>query len=410
MLLELAVKASIPLVCVETDDPLNISLILSESLGVKVQKVPSVKTPNGSSYAFDQVEQDGVYAVRKAAWDKIDWEKIYGQLAAKSATAILVNPTIERPEFFGTGFVNCPESLCRKFVAKHSDAEPDSEDFEALVSALAGLSYQSMVRVTLLAQANSGVFSPRAIREVRRIFFGEVRGLRQENTEVPFYAPSSELTKWLKLDGKLFSENAPKALRARGLLLDGPPGTGKTMGAKFIARAMGLPLYRLDISATMNKYVGESEKGLEAALAQADRCAPCVMLIDEVEKLFGQHGDGGVTTRALSQLLWWLQEHQSRVLTVMTTNHKSKLPPELIRPGRIDQSFFLDELQDDDGLLFLQALAGHYKDIAPLDKKAIETIHSKLYAAPDAKNSHARLSETLLGAVKQQYLSANSKE
>lgn len=408
MLLSLAVKASLPLVSIETDDPLNISLVLAETLGQKVAKVPTTKTAGGSSYNFDACQKDTVYVLRKAAWDKIDWEKIYSTLAAKGATALLVNPNVDRPEFFGTGLVSCPPSLTQKFVAKHSDAEPDSEDFAALVSSLAGLSYQSMVRVTLLAQANAGEFSARAIREIRRIFFGEVRGLRQENTDVPFYAPSNELVDWLKLDGMLFSENAPKALRARGLLLDGPPGTGKTMGAKYIARAMGLPLYRLDISATMNKYVGESEKGLEAALAQADRCAPCVMLIDEVEKLFGSINDGGTTTRSLSQLLWWLQEHNSRVLTIMTTNHKSKLPPELIRPGRIDRAFYLGELNMDDGMDFLRSLADHYKDLTTFNKAEITKLHNQLYVTPDVTRSHAFVTDTVMQAIKQKYLSANT--
>lgn len=63
----------------------------------------------------------------------------------------------------------------------------------------------------------------------------------------------------------------------------------------------------------------------------------CVVLLDEVEKVFVQDSDGGVLSRMMSQLLWWLAEHRAQVLTVMTTNNRSKIPPELYRKGRVDE-------------------------------------------------------------------------
>lgn len=112
--------------------------------------------------------------------------------------------------------------------------------------------------------------------------------------------------------------------------------TGKTLAAKHIASTFGIPLYRLDVGAMKGKYVGESEGNLLAALAQVDQVEPCVVIFDEVEKIFQSQGDSGVTTSLLSQLLWWLQEHKSKVFTVMTTNDLRKIPAELYREGRID--------------------------------------------------------------------------
>jgi hypothetical protein len=63
-----------------------------------------------------------------------------------------------------------------------------------------------------------------------------------------------------------------------------------------------------------------------------------VIIFDEVEKVFQSTSDSGVTSRLLSQLLWWLQEHKSKVFTVMTTNKKSSIPVELYREGRIDKT------------------------------------------------------------------------
>jgi ATP-dependent 26S proteasome regulatory subunit len=116
--------------------------------------------------------------------------------------------------------------------------------------------------------------------------------------------------------------------------------TGKTEGAKAIASAFGVPLYRLDLGTMMGKFVGDSENNLNAALQQIDEVEPCVVIFDEVEKVFkgaSGGGDSGVTARMLSQLLWWLQEHKTKVFTVMTTNDVNAIPQELYRPGRIDR-------------------------------------------------------------------------
>ena len=117
------------------------------------------------------------------------------------------------------------------------------------------------------------------------------------------------------------------------------------MGAKYIAQTLGVPLYHLDISGLKNKYVGASEDNLQAALAQIDQVEPCVVLIDEVEKIFAAQNDTGVTSSLLSTMLWWLQEHPTRVFTVMTTNNKNSIPPELYREGRIDDVMLFQGLE-----------------------------------------------------------------
>lgn len=79
----------------------------------------------------------------------------------------------------------------------------------------------------------------------------------------------------------------------------------------------------------------------------------CVIIFDEVEKVFQSQSDSGVTSRMLSQLLWWLQSHKSKVFTVMTTNDMAKIPEELYREGRIDQTIpFLGIESYDEGCMF----------------------------------------------------------
>jgi len=77
----------------------------------------------------------------------------------------------------------------------------------------------------------------------------------------------------------------------------------------------------------------------------ADRVAPCVLWIDEIEKGLagaGSSGDGGTSTRLVGHFLYWMQEGRARVFVVSTANDISKLPPELFRGGRFDEIFFVD--------------------------------------------------------------------
>jgi hypothetical protein len=153
------------------------------------------------------------------------------------------------------------------------------------------------------------------------------------------------LREWLaKRESRIKSDLHNSILRPpRGVILVGVPGCGKSLSAKAIAKSWDLPLYRLDIGSVLGMYVGQSESRLRDALAAADRIAPCVLWIDEIEKgLSGASSDSGVTTRLVGQFLFWLQESQSKVFTVATANDVSKLPPELLRKGRFDEIFFVD--------------------------------------------------------------------
>lgn len=129
----------------------------------------------------------------------------------------------------------------------------------------------------------------------------------------------------------------------RGVLLVGVPGCGKSLSAKAVASAWQLPLYRLDFATILGQYVGQSETRFREALDTADRVAPCVLWIDEIEKgLAGQHDSTGVSRRLIGQFLFWLQESTSRVFIVATSNDVRSLPPELLRKGRFDELFFVD--------------------------------------------------------------------
>lgn len=130
----------------------------------------------------------------------------------------------------------------------------------------------------------------------------------------------------------------------RGVLLLGVPGCGKSLSAKAVATEWGLPLLKFDTSNLYNKYIGESEKNFKRAIRAAERMAPVVLWIDELEKAFAQGGaeDGGVSQRILGTFLSWMQDRRGEVFVVATANDIERLPPEFLRKGRFDEIFFVD--------------------------------------------------------------------
>lgn len=156
------------------------------------------------------------------------------------------------------------------------------------------------------------------------------------------------LKQWLSEKKSVFFAS-DTALQARdlstpkGILLVGVPGCGKSLSAKMAAKEWGLPLFRFDIGSVYDKWVGESEKKMRQALQFIDHVSPCVVWIDEIEKLLSVSDSGNDTgKRVLGQFLFWLQESTSRAFLVATANDVSLLPFELFRKGRFSEIFFID--------------------------------------------------------------------
>ena len=129
----------------------------------------------------------------------------------------------------------------------------------------------------------------------------------------------------------------------KGALLLGVQGCGKSLAAKAIAGGIGVPLVRLDFGALYNKYQGETERNLRDALARAGKLAPCVLWMDEIEKALATgDSDDGVSRRVLGYLLTWMEERRDPIFLTATANQVRELPPELLRKGRFDETFFVD--------------------------------------------------------------------
>ena len=133
-----------------------------------------------------------------------------------------------------------------------------------------------------------------------------------------------------------------------GVIILGVQGCGKSLAARAIAGEWNLPLVKFDTAAIYDKYIGETEKRIRKVFEVAEGLAPCVLWIDELEKIFAGSGpdsasvDAGVSSRLLASFLSWMQDRKAPVFVAATCNNVTALPPELIRKGRFDELFFVD--------------------------------------------------------------------
>jgi AAA+ superfamily predicted ATPase len=149
---------------------------------------------------------------------------------------------------------------------------------------------------------------------------------------------------WISKRARCFSQDARDygVEPPKGIALIGPPGTGKSLASKVIGSVLGLPLVKFDVSRVFQSLVGQSEERVRSALKMVEAMAPCVLMIDEVDKAFNMNssgGDSGVGSRVLGAILTWMQETTAPVFMVVTANRTRGLPAEFLRRGRLDEIF-----------------------------------------------------------------------
>ena len=187
-------------------------------------------------------------------------------------------------------------------------------------------------------QAMKGI-EPSALREVfvevPDITWDQVGGLKETKERL------RETIQWpLEYPG-VFEQMDMEA--AKGVLMYGPPGTGKTLLAKAIANESQSNFISIKGPELLNKYVGESEKGVREVFEKARSNAPTVVFFDEIDSIAGERGqhsgDSGVGERVVSQLLTELDglEELEDVVVIATTNRPDLIDPALVRPGRLDR-------------------------------------------------------------------------
>ncbi|MFB5613260.1 MAG: AAA family ATPase, partial [Nitrosarchaeum sp.] len=180
---------------------------------------------------------------------------------------------------------------------------------------------------------------PSALREVQvqipNVNWDDVGGLDELKEEL------REAIEWPIKHKEAFeyvNVEAPK-----GILLHGPPGTGKTMIAKALATMTESNFISIKGPELLSKWVGESEKGVREIFRKARQAAPCIIFLDEVDALVPRRGSGDsgshVTENVVSQILTEIDglEELHNVLIIGATNRLDIVDEALLRPGRFDR-------------------------------------------------------------------------
>ena len=218
-----------------------------------------------------------------------------------------------------------------------------------LVQNISGLTFNDARRLIRNTIVDDGAITEDDLPEVMQAKYkllnrDDVISFEYDTARFSEVGGMQKLKQWLLQREQVFQgKQTHKGLdRPRGLLLLGVQGCGKSLAAKAIAGIWGVPLLRFDFAALYNKYIGESESNLRASLKTAEVMEPCVLWIDEIEKGISGGNDDGTSKRILGAFLTWLAENKSHVFVVATANQIEDLPPELIRKGRFDETFFVD--------------------------------------------------------------------
>ena len=147
-----------------------------------------------------------------------------------------------------------------------------------------------------------------------------------------------------KLKKYISKEKSPK-LKIKGSLFVGPAGTGKSRLLTAIPGILGLPGFQLDINAALGAFQGQSETKLKDAIARAKKLAPCVLCIDEVEKMLAGTGEGEVAGNEVAAKLLGIilsaMAEPNNIYWAASANKVSHLPAPLLRKGRFDHIWYV---------------------------------------------------------------------
>ena len=224
---------------------------------------------------------------------------------------------------------------------------------------LAELPYEDLLGVQVCrADFNAALkeVEPSAMREVSvevpDIGWDDIGGLDDVKREL------RQVIEWPLAYPELFA--AARLNPAKGVLLHGPPGSGKTLLAKAVARQAGVNFISVKGPELLSKYVGESEREIRNIFRKARQASPCVIFFDEFDALAPKRSSGGgdsrVSERVVGQILTEIDGvvELEGILVLAATNRLDMIDPAVLRPGRFDRVIAISDPGPADRLSILK--------------------------------------------------------
>ena len=210
----------------------------------------------------------------------------------------------------------------------------------------AGLSRMHIDDIILRAQLEESSLTADLIRsrkdEIVRQEFGEILELNDPENDFDILGGMEHAIGYLKRN----IANPIKVGNLRrvpmGVLLTGPPGTGKTVLAECLAKDTGVNCAKLNLSKIFDSLVGSSERNLEKALMCLEALEPVLVVVDEIDQSGlsrDSGGDSGVSNRLFKRLLEFMSDtrHRGKIIWIGISNRPDLLDAALKRPGRFDR-------------------------------------------------------------------------
>lgn len=256
-----------------------------------------------------------------------------------------------KKQVYKTGIMNDPELIDRLYNAGATFSSPIEEQMSPLLSFLLYWILPIVIFIIIgqiisrkiidkagngnsmafgMGKSNARVY----VESTEGIHFSDVAGEDEAKENL------AEIVDYLH-NPKKYTEVG--ASMPKGLLLVGPPGTGKTMLAKAVAGEAGVPFFSISGSEFVEMFVGMGASKVRDLFKQAKEKAPCIVFIDEIDAIGGKRDNrmGGNDEReqTLNQLLTEMDgfEGSGEVIILAATNRPESLDPALLRPGRFDR-------------------------------------------------------------------------
>ncbi len=289
---------------------------------------------------------------------QLDYKTFYtklehGQVQDFSSLGTAASGTLPIGQHYTTS-IPPPDPAFAKDVLQHAKGKvsfpsPSNTSFFSMIVGFLPFVVMALFIFFVLRQAQNGGSQAMSFGRSRaktlsenrpKVTFQDVAGVDEAKEEL------GEIVEFLKYPKKF------QALGARipkGVLLLGPPGSGKTLLARAIAGEAGVPFFSISGSDFVEMFVGVGASRVRDLFDQAKKSAPCIIFIDEIDAVGRQRGaglGGGHDEReqTLNQLLVEMDgfDQNTGVILIAATNRPDVLDPALLRPGRFDRQIVVD--------------------------------------------------------------------